>query len=294
MPITVHHTAQLFHPIDTPVDVHIYPDYCNRGPPLHGTRKIYLQLESSAVLPCHDYLRQYGSMYDIILVFDPHALGLPNARKTIVGGTWIPPEQYTSIDLSKKAFTISNLTGSKAFTPGHLLRHVLYAAQKRFERFPITFFRSAAGDPMPVLGDNPMLDSEGCTSASGPSKMPLFETFQYSIVIENNREKNYFTEKIQDCIITKTIPIYWGCPNIGDYFDTSGWVILGDNIVEDLERELPKLDAEHYSRYLGVVNANYERARMIANPKDSYTATILPFVRPSDTLRMFAGRMRRV
>jgi hypothetical protein len=62
--------------------------------------------------------------------------------------------------------------------------------------------------------------------SSDSSKIEIFETYMFSIVIENSRQIHYFTEKIIDCLLTKTIPIYYGCPNISDYFDTSGWIIL--------------------------------------------------------------------
>jgi hypothetical protein len=42
--------------------------------------------------------------------------------------------------------------------------------------------------------------------------------YKYSIAIENCTEEGYFTEKLTDCILTDTIPIYFGCPNIKEYF----------------------------------------------------------------------------
>ena len=42
------------------------------------------------------------------------------------------------------------------------------------------------------------------------------------MVIENIRERNYFTKKIVDAVLWETVPIYWGGPNIGDFFATSG------------------------------------------------------------------------
>lgn len=283
MPLIFHHptASTLYFPIETPVNVELYYDHPHQPPPRNGSRRIYVQCESTAIINCHEYLRRYAHLYDVILVFDPETLGLPNAYEKIEGGSWIPPEIYTKVDIAKKTFSISSVTGSKASAPGHHLRHVLYNAQKQFSRFPITFFRSGAGDPMHVIENNPMLASSGCSAASGPSKMPLFETFQYSIVIENNREKNYFTEKIIDCVVTKTIPIYWGSPNIGEYFDTTGWILLGDDIVKSLEDSLSQLDEGHYGRHVEVVNANYERAVKIADYKRTYTDAILPYVQPT-------------
>ena len=44
------------------------------------------------------------------------------------------------------------------------------------------------------------------------------KNYSYSISIENASKKNYFSEKFTDCILSWTIPIYYGCPNIEKYF----------------------------------------------------------------------------
>jgi len=49
--------------------------------------------------------------------------------------------------------------------------------------------------------------------------------YHYSVVIENVQEDDYFTEKLLDCLLCNTLPIYWGAPNIGDYFDLNGIII---------------------------------------------------------------------
>ena len=42
--------------------------------------------------------------------------------------------------------------------------------------------------------------------------------YKYSICIENCKKKNYFTEKFTDAILCWTIPIYYGCSNMSDFF----------------------------------------------------------------------------
>jgi hypothetical protein len=42
--------------------------------------------------------------------------------------------------------------------------------------------------------------------------------YQYSIAIENYSGPYYWTEKISDCFLSFTMPIYYGCTNIFDYF----------------------------------------------------------------------------
>ena len=49
--------------------------------------------------------------------------------------------------------------------------------------------------------------------------------YHYSVVIENVQEVDYFTEKLLDCMLCGTLPIYWGAPNISDYFDVEGMVV---------------------------------------------------------------------
>lgn len=68
----------------------------------------------------------------------------------------------------------------------------------------------------------------------------------FSFAMENATYSNMFTEKITDCFMTGTIPIYYGISNIGDYFNTDGIIILDDNFkIEDLSFELyhSKIDA---------------------------------------------------
>ena len=58
------------------------------------------------------------------------------------------------------------------------------------------------------------------------SKSQALAAYAYSICIENSREKNYVTEKITDCFLTGTIPIYLGCPNIQDIYDEQSYHLL--------------------------------------------------------------------
>jgi hypothetical protein len=58
------------------------------------------------------------------------------------------------------------------------------------------------------------------------SKSQALAAYTYSICIENSREKNYVTEKITDCFLTGTIPIYLGCPNIQDVYDQQSYHLL--------------------------------------------------------------------
>ena len=48
----------------------------------------------------------------------------------------------------------------------------------------------------------------------------------FNVCIENGYEHNFFTEKLKNCLVTRTVPIYLGCSNIGDYYDVGGMIIV--------------------------------------------------------------------
>ncbi len=91
--------------------------------------------------------------------------------------------------------------------------------------------------------------------------------YKYSIIVENNRTKHYFTEKIMDCIATGTIPIYWGCPNISEYFNEKG--ILSFEKIEDLADIFETISKPgHYESLLPIVKENYKIVQQYNNYED--------------------------
>jgi hypothetical protein len=81
----------------------------------------------------------------------------------------------------------------------------------------------------------------------------------FSIVVENIKTDYYFTEKIIDCFRTGTIPIYWGCPSIGDFFDKNG--IITFNTELELLEIIKNLKSEDYYDRIDSINKNYEIAK---------------------------------
>jgi hypothetical protein len=179
----------------------------------------------------------------------------------VYGTSWIQQEYYENINITKKKYSISTLAGSKIINNalGHKFRQEIHHNQPLFRDYPITFFRSFHQLPhINDYGNNPFLQIGEDTSLK--CKIRLFKEFQFAIIIENSREINYFTEKIVDCIITKTIPIYWGCPNIGDFFDTTGWIILETTNIEELINKLHILNDTYYNKYIEIIEKNYNES----------------------------------
>ena len=57
--------------------------------------------------------------------------------------------------------------------------------------------------------------------------------YKYHLSVENNQEKNYFTEKLVDGILGECLCFYWGCPNVGDYIDPEAYIVLD---LEDMDK----------------------------------------------------------
>lgn len=68
------------------------------------------------------------------------------------------------------------------------------------------------------------------------TKFDALYDYSYNIAIENCVLKNYFTEKITDAILSWNIPIYYGCPNISDYFPKDSYYYLDINSPDCFER----------------------------------------------------------
>ena len=80
----------------------------------------------------------------------------------------------------------------------------------------------------------------------------------FNIAIENvSCDDNYFSEKIIDCFLTGTVPVYHGCIHIGEFFDERG--ILSFQTQEELDTIMNSLTPEKYQEMLPYVEANYKK-----------------------------------
>jgi len=77
---------------------------------------------------------------------------------------------------------------------------------------------------------------EGAKNLKGTAnkKYDILSNYKFCLTIENSNEKNYVSEKFYDCILTNTIPIYYGCKNIKDLWPENGYFLL-DNIENEFD-----------------------------------------------------------
>jgi hypothetical protein len=80
----------------------------------------------------------------------------------------------------------------------------------------------------------------------------------FHVAVENSVNQNYFTEKIIDAFLTKTVPIYRGCPNIEEFFDKRG--IITFNNEEELINIVNSLTEKDYWDRKEYIEYNYQMA----------------------------------
>ena len=120
---------------------------------------------------------------------------------------WHVDMSYTDLmDLPvvKKERSLSWIVGNISDLPGHLRRRRLLEEIRRDPTFDIDLYGRAVR----------FIESKN------EGLLP----YRYSLAIENTSSPDYWTEKIADCLLTWTVPIYYGCPNLENYFPPEAFI----------------------------------------------------------------------
>jgi hypothetical protein len=156
----------------------------------------------------HVYSAEYLSQFDRIFTWREDIRGENVARTDCVTNWWVKRtyDQLKS-DVVEKTATLSVIASDRATFPGH---------RKRF-----AFINRMIGhfkDRLAVYGD---LGGEKIRD-----KYDAIAPYEYSIAIEADQHAGYWTEKIADCYLCETMPIYFGCPNIADFVPAESFVAI--------------------------------------------------------------------
>ena len=228
--------------------------------------KVYLNTTEPSTSPNREPIEtiiRNANQYDLILTTDVEILeNCPNAIMFPYGTTWLNtgkidhPDGFGEYDESldelheNKRFEISFLCSNHARSlEGYDKRKEIWSRRSEFEN-PTLFYSSTRHPISPnILPED--------------DKKYLFNS-QFHITIESSTIPNYFSEKLIDALITKTVPIYWGCPNIGDFFDARGMIIVDSET--DVVEVCNNITSETYEEMKPFVDENYKRAREYARP----------------------------
>lgn len=179
----------------------------------------------------YEFLLEKGPRLKEIWTSDRRLMGLlPNTRFVPFGGCWIAPDDRKVWPKSRDVSIIASVKrGSKAYD----MRHAVAAL--------------------------PGVDAFGYEYTRLENKIDGLRDHRFQVVIENVRCDFWFTEKLIDCFATGTVPIYRGCPSIGDFFNTEGMIIIDD--ASDVADALSVCAPHLYEVMLPAIRDNFERAK---------------------------------
>ncbi|OGG18084.1 hypothetical protein A3D78_01140 [Candidatus Gottesmanbacteria bacterium RIFCSPHIGHO2_02_FULL_39_14] len=130
-------------------------------------------------------------------------------------------DELNSMPVPKKKFTLSCITSLKKNVRGHVTRLELLKKLKKNLRFD--FIATTDIYTIGNKSESPNKLRErllklGYTKIVRGGKWEGLSPYRYSIVIENYHGLDNWTEKLADCFLSYTMPIYSGCTNISHYF----------------------------------------------------------------------------
>lgn len=138
--------------------------------------------------------------------------------------SWVQDKQ-----IYKKTKLVSMISSNKGYTPGH---------RKRLEY--VEKFKN-------------QVDLYGTGFNTIERKEDGLMDYMFSINIENASYDTYFTEKLTDCFATGTIPVFYGCKSVVDYFNEDGIIFLEDDF------DISSLTKELYYSKIDAVKDNFDR-----------------------------------
>jgi hypothetical protein len=212
----------------------------------------------------HTHAKTYSHLFTAVITWNEELLNdLSNAVSFTYNGQTLDNDYINSIQ--PKEFNVSFLCGTKNLVDGHKVRHEVYKLKDQIN-IPNKWYY--------VLED---YDSETNTRpgyseySKDLSHIPLgvdpisygrrvlFDNSMFNVVIENVNYNNWYN-KIGDNFVTKTVPVYWGCPNISDFgYDERG--IIRFQTTEELLNIINNLTPETYQQMLPYIEYNYELAK---------------------------------
>lgn len=226
-------------------EISIYIDVFNNIENDNSEYKFFISIEPQCISNNYNILKNKYQYFTNILTFDEEILNtIPNAVLFEYGTKWMTEDEYNSS--TNKEYSVSFLGGNKIMTNNHRIRYNLWKKQDLIT-IPKKFYNSTFQGKIDDKSDLFL----------GDRKIELFNSM-YHICIENNSSKYYFSEKLIDCLLMKSIPIYIGCSNIEDYFNTK--TILDVKNEDEIIKICNELTSEFYNDNINSIMENYEKA----------------------------------
>tara|TARA_Y100000310_G_C20691265_1_gene822396 strand:+ start:2850 stop:3713 length:864 start_codon:yes stop_codon:yes gene_type:complete len=196
----------------------------------------------------YDFIEKNYYKFDFIATYDDRLIKLFPEKTCPIpeGGTWIWPQNFHKIH--KKTKLCSYISSLKSSTPEQKLRvkliNFLYQNKNEYD---IDLYGR---------GHNPYPEDHG---VDYDGKASILKDYAFSITIENWQQDHYFSEKLMDCLMVGTIPIYKGARKIQNYFNPEGLIIA--ETTEDILEATKTLSFDMYEQKIEAVKENFKKSK---------------------------------
>lgn len=211
---------------------------------VESTYKVAWLIEPPELVPStYQAIPQIEHKFDLILTHDPYLLSRGDRyARYIFGQSRVSDQEAKFYDKSK---LVSMISSHKTMCEGHILRHDIFRALQGKHAFEMW----------------------GSGYNYFDSKLEPLAEYCYSISVMNARRNNWFTETLVDNFRVGTVPIFWGAPNIGEFFNMDG--IITFETIEELDYILDNISIEDYLSRAEAIKENFELAKKYVSTDDT-------------------------
>jgi len=211
--------------------------------------------ESSAIIPhVIEQVKQNTNnvldAYDMFITHDLRLLTIsPKFRYVPTNALpWVQNKQ-----IYPKTKMISMIGSAKTLCPGHEYRQeIINKYSNQIDHYGSGF----SGNELPWT-----YEDENGNIESG--KLLGLKDYRFSIAMENDNYDVILCEKITDCFVTGTIPIFWGTSKISEMFNPDGIILLEDFDIEMCTKE-------YYESKMDAIKENFKIACNMLSAEDYF------------------------
>ena len=191
------------------------------------------------------YGQAFTRQFEHVLTSQDHqALPHPNRIHSHTGNLWFNGHSFDELeqlDFSTKTDNFSTVCSSKQ------QKHTIHQDRFKFTQW--------------LKQQVPELEIYGHGVRFVQNKFEALDRYRWHLAIENHIALHHWTEKLADPLLSGTIPIYYGCPNIADYFPAESYLAIDIQQPTEALEAIQTLisDPKHYAQRLDALKEAQRR-----------------------------------
>lgn len=224
-------------------DIMLFTDQCLKEVDNYNNKyKIAMMGEPRVIIgqEYYDWITQNAHKFSYVLTYYDELLKkIPNARFYTSSGSFLWKKDW---QLWPKTKNLAMIASHKNYAPGHKFRfEVVNAIGAKCGDFYGHGFGKSFENHIDVMKD-----------------------YRFHIAILNSSEPCYWTDILQDCLLTGTVPIFWlkGEDWLKRFFNPEGYILF--ETIDQLDSILDEVNAnglEIYNSKIEAIKDNLERAK---------------------------------